>query len=107
MNLHTEGVNLMKIQVVLKNGIQDSVPDYLIGMMIAAGEVISIRRSTGWVKVGIDPVRKGESGYWYYGPERRGLNQQMQCVSCPCFIESACINQICQIRYIQFINCTK
>jgi len=97
----------MKIQVILKNGIPDTVPDYTLGMMIAAGEVISIRRSTGWVKVGVDPVRKGESGFCYYGPERRKLNQQRQCISCRFFIEGECTNQVCPIRCVQYGNYTK
>jgi hypothetical protein len=102
MNFHIKGVSLMKIFVGLKNGKLDSVPDYLLGMMIAAGEVTSILRSTGWVQVGVDPVRKGESGFCYYGPERRNLIQRRLCHNCPYFIEGECTNEVCHIRYIQF-----
>ncbi len=97
----------MRICVILKNGKPDNVPDYLLGAMIAAGEVTSILRSEGWVKVGHDPVRKAESGYCYYGPERRKLNQQRQCIKCPCFMNNECTSQICHIRYVQLANYTK
>ncbi len=102
-----EGVILMKIFVGLKNGKLDSVPDYLIGKMIAAGQVTSILRSTGWVQVGVDPVRKEDSDYGYYGPERRGLNQRRRCHNCPHFIEGECTKELCHIRYIQFSRNTE
>ncbi len=97
----------MKIWVILKNGKPDNVPDYLVGAMIAAGEVKSIKRSTGWADIGVVPVRKWESGFCYYGPERRTLDQRRLCQNCPHFIEGECTNQICQSRYIRYRNYTK
>lgn len=97
----------MRICVILKNGKPDEVPDYLLGAMIDAGEITSFQRTEGWVKVGVDPVRKAKSGYFYYGPERRNLNQQRLCTKCPRFVNCECTNQICQIRYIQLANYTK
>jgi len=97
----------MKISVILKNGKKDNVPVYLLGAMIAAGEVTSLRRADGWVKIGVDPVRNGETSYCYYGPERRKLNQQRLCTNCPYFVNHECTKQICLIRYIQLAQYTK
>ncbi len=94
----------MRIWVILKNGKPDHVPDYLLGAMIDAGEVTSIKRSTGWADIGVDPVRKGESGFCYYGPERRTLDQRRLCQNCPSFIEGECTKEICYKRYTGFRN---
>lgn len=99
MNLHVEGVSLMSILVVLKNGNQSSIPDYLLAAMIEAGEVTSILRSEGWVKIGVDTVRKGEIGFCYCGPERRTPKQERLCFACPNFITFNCIKEVCPFRY--------
>lgn len=107
MNFHQGEPSLMNISVILKNGTPDSVPDYLLSAMIEAGEVTSFKRSSGWVKIGVDPVRRGDPVFCYYGPEKRSLSQRRLCHTCPHFIETECSKEICQIRYMRFRNYTK
>jgi hypothetical protein len=102
MNFQMEEVIPMKIFVGLKDEKLDSVPDYLIGGMIPAGQVTSILRSTGWAYVGIDPFRKEDMDLSYYGPERRALNQRRRCHICPYFSEGKCTEELCRMRYLQF-----
>jgi len=46
-----------------------------LGRLIAEREILAFERSSGWVKVGIDPVR-GDGGEEYDGPERRNIIQK-------------------------------
>lgn len=51
-----------KISVVYKNGVKDHISPALLGTLINTKQVDQFERSSGWVKVGVDPVRsKGES----------------------------------------------
>jgi len=43
--------------------------------LIAEREIIAFKRSGGWVKFGVDPVR-GDGGEAYDGPERRNIIQK-------------------------------
>jgi hypothetical protein len=47
----------------------DSVPPHVLDRMLTYGEIYAFERSSGWVIVGRDPVRKARGPY--YGPERR------------------------------------
>ncbi len=97
----------MRIWVILKNGKPNDVSDYLLAGMIDAGEVTFIKRSTGWAKIGVDPTRKGESDYCYYGSERRERNQERLCFACPNLFVRECTKQICYKRYLGFRNYTE
>ncbi len=107
VNIYAEGVDLMKVWVILKNGKPDHAPDHLLGAMIASGEVTSILRSGGWVNVDANSGRKGESGFCYFGPERRALDQRRLCHNCPYCADGQCTKEICPKRYIRFSSYTR
>ena len=62
----------MLVQVNWTNNRYDYVNDYMLDSLIEAGVVARFLRSTGWVTIGVDPVRaprKSDSDY--DGVERR------------------------------------
>jgi len=60
----------MVIRIVYKDNVYDYVNDVLLDRFLDAGKIVKFQRRTGWVTVGIDPVRTGRLTA-YRGPERR------------------------------------
>lgn len=65
----------MKVQVLSHYDKIEMVNVSDLRRLIAAGEVLAFRRSSGWVKVGADKIR-GDGGEDYDGPERRNFKQK-------------------------------
>jgi len=63
----------MLIQVNYTDDRYDFVKDFMLETLIASGAIAKFRRSTGWVQVGVDPVRKPRVSEPYDGAERRTL----------------------------------
>lgn len=63
----------MLVQVHWTNKRYDYVKDYMLDSLIEAGVVARFLRSSGWVTVGVDPVRSPNKKRSYSGPERRHL----------------------------------
>jgi hypothetical protein len=61
----------MLVQVNLTNNRYDYVEDYMLHSLIEAGVVARFLRSSGWVTVGVDPVRASTPNREYCGSERR------------------------------------
>ena len=61
----------MLIQVNYTDDRYDFVKDFMLETLIASGAIAKFRRTTGWVQVGVDPVRKTRSSEPYSGAERR------------------------------------
>jgi hypothetical protein len=61
----------MLVQVKWKNGGYDHVRDFMLDCLIETGVVDSFLRSSGWVTIGVDPVRSCTLSRAYHGPERR------------------------------------
>ena len=62
----------MLIRVVYKDGKFDMIKPQMLDNLLEEHKVISFKRSTGWVFVGSDSIRRGSSeGYW--GEERRAM----------------------------------
>lgn len=59
----------MLILVVYDDGTHDMVESYQLDYLISTGRIVEFCRSSGWVKVGKDPIRGPEKEY--SGPERR------------------------------------
>ncbi|SNB45856.1 GSU3473 family protein [Geobacter sp. DSM 9736] len=59
----------MLILVVYDDGTHDLIESYRLDYLISTGRVIQFCRSSGWVKVGRDPVRSSSGEY--HGTERR------------------------------------
>jgi hypothetical protein len=62
---------IMAIGVIYKNNRRGRVEDYLLDDLIKEDKIKAFRRSTGWVKVGRDPIREMWSESKYNGQERR------------------------------------
>jgi hypothetical protein len=60
----------MVIRIVYKDNVHDYVNDVLLGRFLDAGKIDKFQRRTGWVTVGMDPVRTGKQTA-YKGAERR------------------------------------
>jgi putative component of membrane protein insertase Oxa1/YidC/SpoIIIJ protein YidD len=63
----------MLVQVKWKNGTYDYVRDFMLDHLIEVGVVDSFLRCSGWVTIGVDPVRSNTSKSEYHGPERRSI----------------------------------
>ena len=60
----------MLIRVVYKDNVHDYVKDFELGKLLDGGKIVKFQRRTGWVSVGIDPVRSSTHNA-YRGVERR------------------------------------
>lgn len=61
----------MLIQVTYSDDRYDYVKDFMLDRLIRTGAITKFRRSSGWVEVGVDPIRTCNS-QGYTGVERRG-----------------------------------
>ena len=61
----------MLIQVGRNDDRYDYVKDFMLDKLIAANAIVKFRRSSGWVTIGVDPIRMGKSDPAYRGEERR------------------------------------
>jgi hypothetical protein len=59
----------MLIKVMYKNNEYAMVKPFLLDDLIASGKITKFFRSTGWVTIGVEPIRV--SDYRYKGAERR------------------------------------
>lgn len=89
---------MIEVQLVGEAGFR-SIPDYVLSEMLARGKVEGFRRSSGWVVVGRDPIRK-PGGDPYYGPERR-QRRFRSCLACPEMVNGECVNAVCPVRRSQ------
>jgi len=60
----------MMIRVIYTDETFDFIRDTQLDRFIALGKVSKFKRSSGWVTVGVDPIRIDRHIY-YSGPERR------------------------------------
>jgi hypothetical protein len=63
----------MLVQVKWTNDTYDYVKDFMLDSLIEAGVVARFLRSSGWVTIGVDPVRAKSSAGSYEGAERRSF----------------------------------
>jgi hypothetical protein len=61
----------MLVQVNWTNNRYDYVKDFMLDGLIEAGVVAKFLRGSGWVTVGVDPVRSNSTNREYQGVERR------------------------------------
>ena len=65
----------MLVQVEWTNERFDYVKDFMLDSLIEAGVVARFLRSSGWVTIGVDPVRTSTPNREYRGSERRAMHQ--------------------------------
>jgi len=61
----------MLVQVNWTNNRYDYVKDFMLDSLIEAGVVARFLRSSGWVTVGVDPIRTSSASQRFEGIERR------------------------------------
>lgn len=59
---------LIHVQYKLNNN-YDYVKDRMLQVLIESGGIARFRRSSGWVTVGVDPIRKVDREYLYTSNE--------------------------------------
>ena len=64
----------MLVQVNWTNNRYDYVKDFMLDSLIEAGVVARFLRSSGWVTLGVDPVRTSVPISAYHGTERRSIS---------------------------------
>jgi hypothetical protein len=62
---------VMPIGVIYNNNKRGTVEDYLLDDLIKDERIKAFRRSTGWVRIGRDPIRKMWHESAFDGQERR------------------------------------
>ena len=50
----------MGIPVIFANGDEKNVPDYMLDYLIREQRIVAFMRSSGWVRIGEDPIRKSQ-----------------------------------------------
>jgi len=88
----------MAIYVQYQDKSYGCIPDEDLEGMISDGSIIAFRRSDGWVEISRGPLR-GQGGYdEYTGPDRRSRKSK-SCLTCPDYVDSACVTTSdCPIR---------
>ena len=60
----------MLIKVIYTDDTFDYLRENQLDRLLEMGKVAKFQRSSGWVAVGVEPIRTGQCGH-YGGPERR------------------------------------
>jgi hypothetical protein len=60
-----------RIRTRLKNGTEQTFPDYVLDHVIKKKQISAFERSDGWVEIGRDPVRREPSSRQYQGARKR------------------------------------
>lgn len=61
----------MMIQVIYNSGRHDMIKTEHLNRLLVNGEIDQFRRTTGWVKVGFDPIRKIRQENYPMNQDRR------------------------------------
>jgi hypothetical protein len=56
------------VQVELSDNRYDYVSDKMLDTLIESNKIVKFKRITGWVTVGVDPLRAANRGYTYRNP---------------------------------------
>ena len=67
----------MLLQVIFTDNHYDYVKDFVLDDLIDTQKIARFRRSTGWVIIGADPIRKRDNKRTYNGIERRSAIASM------------------------------
>lgn len=59
------------IEVMFRDGTKGRLAPKVLDVLLDADKVFSFKRSSGWVTVGIDPMRARKKYSDHKGPERR------------------------------------
>ena len=61
----------MLIHVVRVDNRYDYVKDFILDILIESKEIVKFKRRTGWVTIGVDPIRRSHRNIAFHGSDRR------------------------------------
>jgi hypothetical protein len=56
-----------------KGNYYDYVKDFILDTLLESKEIVKFKRSTGWVTIGVDPIRGSKRDSVFNGYDRRAL----------------------------------
>ena len=65
------------IEVIMSDGTYHHLTPQVLDVLLENNRVIKFRRESGWVTVGVDPIRiksRREASHMFNGHERRAIN---------------------------------
>ncbi|MDH3807552.1 MAG: hypothetical protein OET55_03465 [Desulfuromonadales bacterium] len=65
------------IEVIMSDGTYHHLTPQVLDVLLENNRVIKFRRESGWVAVGVDPIRlksRSEASHIFNGHERRAIN---------------------------------
>jgi hypothetical protein len=63
----------MLIHVMRTGNHYDYIKDYFLDSLIRSKGIVKFKRSTGWVTIGVDPIRERKRDRVFTGTDRRAL----------------------------------
>jgi hypothetical protein len=66
----------MLIHIMRKGNYYDYVKDYFLDSLIRSKGIVKFKRSTGWVTIGVDPIRGSKRDSVFNGTDRRAVQIQ-------------------------------
>jgi hypothetical protein len=66
----------MLIHIVRTDNRYDYVKDFILDILIESKEIVKFKRSTGWVTIGVDPIRRSKRHSVFNGTDRRAVRIQ-------------------------------
>ncbi len=88
----------MAIMVQFSNKTFDYVENRVLDDLLERGAIIAFRRESGWVKIGVDPIRKSRFSLLFDGQDRRASAKKQSCLTCADFVNSLCQSFSCSSR---------
>jgi hypothetical protein len=71
-----KGGENMLIHVVRSDNRYDYVKDFVLDNLIESKGIVKFKRRTGWVTVGVDPIRRSKRDSVFRDPDRRAVKIQ-------------------------------
>jgi len=88
----------MAIMVHYGNSTFGFVENRALDDLIDSQTIIAFRRESGWVQIGLDPIRKKSVPLPFEGRERRGSAWKRSCLTCAEFVNAICQSYDCSSR---------
>jgi len=88
----------MAIMVQYSNKTFGYVENRVLDDLIDNQTITAFRRESGWVKIGIDPIRNHRILKFFDGQDRRASTRKQTCLTCADFVNSLCQSFSCSSR---------
>lgn len=68
----------MLIHVIRAGNHYDYVKDFMLDLLIASKQIVKFKRSSGWVAIGVDPIRKWKRSGLSLGTQKKETDHEQQ-----------------------------